>query len=262
MKIPFVKYHGTGNDFILVDQRVRRWIGPADRELVARLCRRRFGVGADGLILLQQHAECDFEMVYFNADGRPSTMCGNGGRCVVAFAHRLGLIATHCRFLAPDGLHEARVRADGIVELRMADVDAVQRWDEATCVLDTGSPHFVRFVDAVDGLDVVQEGRRVRYSAPFASTGINVNFAQAKGGRLLQVATYERGVEDETWSCGTGVVASVLAWAARDAAVASPVQVDTRGGRLEVRFQRQGQGFSEVWLCGPAAHVFSGEAEV
>lgn len=262
MIVPFVKYHGTGNDFILVDQRTQRWLGVGDRVLVARLCHRRFGVGADGLILLQPHARLDFEMVYFNADGRPSTMCGNGGRCVVAFAHSLGLIGAHCRFSAPDGMHEARVRTDGIVELRMADVDDVQHWDEEACVLDTGSPHFVRFVTEVDGLDVVQEGKRVRYSAPFVQAGINVNFVQATDGQLLRVATYERGVEDETWSCGTGVVASVLAWAARDAAATSPVQVDTRGGRLEVRFRRRGRGFSDVWLCGPAVRVFAGQVEV
>lgn len=261
MTIPFVKYHGTGNDFILIDQRHRQWLSPNDEALVARLCQRRFGIGADGLMLLQSHPELDFEMVYFNSDGRPGTMCGNGGRCIVAFAERLGLVHEECRFLAPDGVHEARIRPDGIVELHMADVPLPGRLPDGACVLDTGSPHYVRFVPTTEGLDVVQEGRKVRYSALFAEAGINVNFVEAQG-RHLRVATYERGVEDETWSCGTGVTASALAWAALRPEVQSPVWIDTRGGRLEVRFRRAGEGFTDVWLCGPATFVFAGEVAI
>ncbi len=261
MKIPFVKYHGTGNDFILIDQRARQWLSPNDEALVASLCQRRFGIGADGLMLLQSHPELDFEMVYFNSDGRLSTMCGNGGRCIVAFAERLGLVKESCRFLAPDGVHEARIRPDGIVELHMADVAGLEELPDGACVLDTGSPHYVRFVPTSEGLDVVGEGRKVRYAEPFAEAGINVNFVEARG-RQLRVATYERGVEDETWSCGTGVTASALAWAARHPEVHSPLLIDTRGGRLEVRFRRAGKGFTDVWLCGPATFVFAGEVEV
>ncbi len=263
MKVPFVKYHGTGNDFILIDQHQRQWLSPKDHETIAALCRRRFGIGADGLILLQAHEQYDFEMIYFNADGQTSTMCGNGGRCIVAFAERLGIVKEgQCRFAAVDGVHEARIRSDGIVELRMGDVHQIEQWAEDACVLDTGSPHYVQFVREVAQLDVVQAGRRVRYSEPFAREGINVNFAQAKSDHHLVVATYERGVEDETWSCGTGVTAAALAWAARHPQVGNSIKVHTKGGLLEVRFQRKSSGFSNVWLCGPATYVFSGEVEV
>ncbi len=261
MKIPFFKYQGTGNDFILLDQRQKRYLSHADRELIERLCRRRFGIGADGLILLESHPQLDFQMVYFNADGRQSTMCGNGGRCIAAFARFLGMVEERCRFQAVDGPHEARLPRPDYVELRMNDVGRVELRPEA-CILDTGSPHYVRFVEGLEGVDVVSEGRRIRRSEPWRREGINVNFV-VEGKAGLEVATYERGVEDETLSCGTGVTAAAIAWA-RKHGLAGPqrVCVRTRGGELEVRFTAGESGFTDVWLCGPVRMVFRGEVWV
>lgn len=262
----FWKYQGAGNDFILLDQRTGATITRADPQRVARLCDRRFGIGGDGLILLQHRAGYDFEMIYFNADGRESSMCGNGGRCIAAFAHDLGLVDDHCRFLAIDGPHEAHVtasagsQADYWVELKMADVPAIEQQDPDTYILDTGSPHYVRFVARVDELDMVAAGRAVRYGERFREQGINVNLVEptATG---LRIRTYERGVEDETLACGTGVTAAALADALRNPVAdgSHETQVQARGGQLSVRFEADGAGFREVWLCGPAVRVFTGE---
>ncbi len=256
--IPFVKYHGAGNDFILIDNRNERWLTRKDTALVERLCRRRFGVGADGLILLQNRPEYDFEMIYFNADGRESTMCGNGGRCMVAFAHTLGIIGPSCRFLAIDGPHRALI-AGGEVELQMGDVAGVERYPDHF-VLDTGSPHYVQFVESLEQVDVVEEGRRIRNGERFAGEGVNVNFVEITDAGL-QVATYERGVEDETLSCGTGVTAAALAFYLHRPWLAErEIAVHTRGGDLRVRFEHHpGETFTDIWLCGPAVRVFSGE---
>ena len=261
MTIPFFKYHGTGNDFILVDQRRNRYLSRSDRERIEGLCRRRFGIGADGLLLLENHPELDFEMVYFNADGRQSTMCGNGGRCIVAFAKFLGLVQERCRFLAIDGVHEARIPRPDYVELKMKDVAGIESLPQAY-VLNTGSPHYVTFVEGLEGLDVVGEGRCIRNAEPFRAEGINVNFV-VEGKEGLEAATYERGVEDETLSCGTGVVAAALAWAQRHRLRGERrVPVRTRGGELEVRFHASESGFSDIFLCGPARRAFQGEVWV
>ena len=258
--LPFTKYQGTGNDFVLVDQRAHRYLSRADTARIARLCDRRFGVGADGLILLQQHPNYDFEMVYFNADGRESSLCGNGGRCTVHFAHALGMGGPRYTFLAIDGAHEAVVRADDWVELRMHDVTHIDA-DADRSVLDTGSPHYVAFVEDLDDIDVVENGQLIRYSAPYREAGINVNFVErAPDG--LHVLTYERGVEAETLSCGTGVTAAALAYAQRAASPKDRYQIPirARGGRLDVRFRpRPGGGYTDIWLCGPATPVFSGQ---
>lgn len=263
----FWKYQGAGNDFVLVDQRERQWLTREDTHRIARLCDRRFGIGADGLILLQQKTGYDFEMVYFNADGRESTMCGNGGRCIVAFARHLGLIGETCCFWAIDGAHEARLlperaAAPGAewVELKMIEVANIQRDGEAY-VLNTGSPHYVRFVSGLDQVDMAEAGRLVRYSDRYQQAGINVNFAEANADGL-SVRTYERGVEDETLACGTGVTAAAIAWhlhkGARPSAQSVPIQ--TQGGALAVRFEAHEDGtFSEIWLCGPATRVFVGD---
>lgn len=259
MQLPFYKYQGTGNDFILVDQRQQQYLSPTNQELIEHLCHRRFGIGADGLILLENEPNYDFRMVYFNADGRQSSMCGNGGRCIVAFAKFLGVIEEHCRFLAIDGPHEAVIQQDDWVELKMSDVQEVET-DDGFYFLNTGSPHYVRFVENLEQLDVVQQGRAVRYSDRFRQEGTNVNFVQANA-EGIAVATYERGVEDETLSCGTGVTAAALAYSLQQNGI-QEVPIQAKGGNLLVRFQRTETGFEDIWLCGPAKQVFEGRISV
>lgn len=257
--IPFRKYQGTGNDFVLIDNRNPVLLHREETERIRMLCDRRFGIGADGLMLLQDAPGYDFEMVYFNSDGRESTMCGNGGRCIVAFAQSLGIIGNYCRFLAIDGPHEARIESAERVALRLSDVSDITAGD-GYYSLDTGSPHYVCFVPDVHVIDVQERGAAVRYSPPFREQGINVNFVMETP-EGIAVATYERGVEAETLSCGTGVTASVLAYArSKGIQSAGSVQVQTKGGDLEVTFQPQGEGFTQVWLCGPAVEVFRGVA--
>lgn len=254
----FSKYQGAGNDFILVDQRERCLLKATDEAQIAWLCDRHFGIGADGLILLEPNSEADFQMSYFNADGRPGSLCGNGGRCVVAFARDLGVIGDHCRFLAYDGIHEAMIRPSGWVALQLREMSNIEKHGQDYC-LDTGSPHFVRFVAHLEGFQVREAGRAVRYSAPFREKGINVNFVE-RGEGQLRVATYERGVEDETLACGTGVTAAAMAYVAslQDAEGQWNIPVETKGGKLEVQFRYDGATFSSVWLCGPAQQVFTG----
>lgn len=256
--LKFFKYHGAGNDFILVDQREDVHIDRADRARIAGLCHRRFGIGADGLILLQQSAGYDFEMVYFNADGGEGTLCGNGARCVVAFAHFLGCIGDQCHFLASDGAHDAVVVRPDWIEVHLRDMPVWEAGSDYE-VLNTGSPHYVRFVSDLHGLDIREEGRAVRYSEPFRQAGINVNFVEERGEELW-VGTYERGVEDETLACGTGVTAAALAHVRRKASAEGlwHIPVVAKGGRLSVRFTFDGKMFRDVWLCGPAERVFEG----
>ena len=263
----FHKYHGTGNDFVIIDDRARQF-DETDQARIAHLCHRRFGIGADGLILLRNAESYDFEMVYFNADGCPSTMCGNGGRCTVAFAKYLDIITEQTFFLAVDGPHDARVEPNGTVHLRMMDVAAPRPaglGEEGPDVfLHTGSPHHVRFLPAgLAALDVFAEGRALRYGEPYGMAGANVNFVEipADPAQPWSVRTYERGVEDETLSCGTGVTAVALAASRRGAT--SPVRLRTPGGLLEVAFRpRADGGFEHVWLSGPATRVFSGEVKL
>jgi diaminopimelate epimerase len=256
MKIPFHKYQGTGNDFVIIDQRKQTYIDRADQPLIEKLCDRRFGIGADGLMLLQNKSGYDFEMVYFNSDGRESSMCGNGGRCITAFAHRLGVFKDNCRFWAIDGEHEALVRRDGWVELKMIDVNEVEKGDDFF-YLNTGSPHYVTFTDKLEELDVYQAGRAVRYSERFKREGTNVNFVQLEP-EGIAVATYERGVEDETLSCGTGVTAAAIAYHLQQKNGVDRVPIRVKGGALEVRFRAREKSFQEIWLCGPAEMVFEG----
>ncbi|MGI4884730.1 MAG: diaminopimelate epimerase [Janthinobacterium lividum] len=266
MTLAFHKYQGTGNDFVILDDRAAQF-DTADHARIAQLCHRRFGIGADGLMLLRNREGYDFEMVYFNADGRPSTMCGNGGRCLVAFAQRLGVITNDAYFLAVDGPHAARVEADGTVRLKMIDAAAPQLAEvgEADVFVHTGSPHHVHFLDAEEGhtlaeFDVYGAGHDIRYDQAYDPAGVNVNFVEvpAHPAHPWPVRTYERGVENETLSCGTGVTAVALAASQRGAA--SPVRLQTPGGLLEVAFQTQPDGgFADVWLSGPAVRVFGGE---
>jgi diaminopimelate epimerase len=265
-KIKFWKYQGAGNDFIMVDQRIEQKLSRSDVPTIARLCDRRFGIGGDGLILLQLTPGYDFEMIYFNSDGRESSMCGNGGRCIAAFARQLGIINDSCHFLAIDGPHDARIKmvSEGKwwVELKMSDVRAVEQ-HENVFVLNTGSPHFVRFENHLDQLDVVREGRAIRYSDRFKKDGINVNLVEVQPDGL-EIRTYERGVEDETLACGTGVTAAALAHFLYKKLPAgrSEIPVHAKGGDLAVRFEAHADGaFSDIWLIGPAENVFEGITE-
>ena len=257
-KIPFFKYEGTGNDFVMVDQRQTQYLTRQDTALIERICDRRFGIGADGLILLQNAEGYDFEMVYFNSDGRESTMCGNGGRCIAAFAHSLGAVGNHCRFVAIDGPHEASIKGDW-VELKMGDVTDVEMGD-GSFVLNTGSPHYVVFVEDLSDMNIVESGQVIRYSDRFRQQGINVNFVEKTAGGI-EVATYERGVEDETLSCGTGVTAAALSFSlANPQSENNEVAVSTKGGKLKVRFEKgERKSFKNIWLCGPTRMVFQGE---
>ncbi|MFM7402398.1 MAG: diaminopimelate epimerase [Bacteroidota bacterium] len=267
----FCKYQGAGNDFVMLDQRSLRWISRDDTDLIARLCDRRYGIGADGLILLQSVEGHDFEMIYFNSDGRESTLCGNGGRCIAVFARDIGVTGSECRFLAIDGAHEAVITSGDIrelseVSLKMADVRHVTQ-EGNSFVLNTGSPHFVRFDASIDTADMVAEGRAVRYSQRFRTEGINVNLVSPLNGDpdRLKIRTYERGVEDETLACGTGVTAAAIA--AHQYRGLPPgkyhIPVQALGGNLSVRFTAHSdQTFTDIWLCGPAAYVFEGDIQL
>jgi diaminopimelate epimerase len=255
LELPFTKYQGTGNDFIMVDQRFVSYIDPQNTALIQHLCHRRFGIGADGLILLEKSIKTDFKMIYFNADGRESTMCGNGGRCIVHFAHALGVFKDSCIFEAIDGVHHAFLK-EGWVHLQMNDVEEVASGN-GVYVLDTGSPHYVRVQEEKEHLDIVDFGKSIRYNAIYKEEGINVNLVW-RNEEGISVRTYERGVEDETLSCGTGAVASVIA-ANLHFKTDSPVKVRVQGGELEVSYKIEGSKFTNIFLCGPAKKVFSGK---
>lgn len=260
MKIQFYKYQGTGNDFVILDNRNRQY-DSLTKEQIAFLCDRRFGIGADGLMLLNTHPDYDFEMKYYNSDGRESSMCGNGGRCLTKFASDVGLVQTDYRFLAIDGEHEASINTDGTVALRMTDVDDV-KYDRGNFVLNTGSPHFVTLIGDVMHYDVFKKGREIRNSNEFKNEGINVNFVQqTEEPDKIIVRTYERGVEDETFSCGTGVTASALVCSHNDNGF-NRVEVKTRGGDLSVEFDKIGDSYKNIWLNGPALKVFEGTVEI
>jgi diaminopimelate epimerase len=259
MKIHFYKYQGTGNDFIILDN--RNWIySSLTQDQVQFLCDRKFGIGADGLMLLNPKLDYDFEMIYYNSDGRPSTMCGNGGRCMVKFAYHLGIHHDEYFFSAADGDHSAELDDDGTVSLKMVDVQSVSD-EHGDFVLDTGSPHYVKLVGDVMDYAVVEKGMDIRYSPPYAKEGINVNFVEQKKEDEIIVRTYERGVEDETLSCGTGVVASALVCYHNDVGY-NDVTVITKGGKLEVEFDRVDGTYENIWLSGPAEKVFEGDIEI
>lgn len=258
MKYTFYKYQGTGNDFIMVDN--RNDIFPKnDTKLVAQLCDRRFGIGADGLILLENDENTDFRMVYYNSDGNQSSMCGNGGRCIVAFASQLGVITNETEFDAVDGHHHATIDENGIVSLRMKDVNDVSVYEDYV-FLDTGSPHHVELVNDLPNLDVKGIGANIRYSGLYGDKGSNVNFVSQLAPDKFSVRTYERGVEDETFSCGTGVTAVAIAMNVLGKAVGETICLQTPGGDLTVSFQQHGDDFTHVYLTGPAKYVFEGEA--
>lgn len=262
MKIRFIKFHGTGNDFILVDNRAGSF--SPDVATVAFLCDRHLGIGADGLILLQSSEGYDFGMNYYNSDGKESTMCGNGGRSVTAFARHLGIIADNARFIAVDGVHQSVIlSANGnnfIVKVQLRDA-TVESSSAMGTTVNTGSPHLVRFVPEVAKVDVVREGRRIRSSKKFAPEGVNVDFVEVARD-MLHVRTYERGVENETLSCGTGVTAAALVAACKFTPVRGSYLIQTPGGQLKVSFNQHRNTFADVWLEGPVKMVFEGTIDL
>lgn len=258
MTTTFYKYQGTGNDFIIMDNREGK-IKLIETQ-VNHLCDRRFGIGADGLMLLNSLQGYDFDMKYYNADGREGSMCGNGGRCLTRFAHDMGIHKDLYRFMAIDGEHEATPGEDGWINLKMKNVDHIDD-HHGDSVLDTGSPHYIKAVGDVMKMNVYDEGREIRYSKDFSEKGINVNFVENTDKGII-VRTYERGVEDETFSCGTGVTASALVFAHNDNGF-NRVDVQTKGGHLAVEFDKTGEeNFENIWLCGPAEFVFKGTVEL
>lgn len=260
MQLNFYKYQGTGNDFILIDNRSQGI--SLTTEQIHLLCNRRFGIGADGLMLLELEPGFDFKMVYFNSDGNQSSMCGNGGRCITAFAKHQGLISGKCKFLAIDGAHEAIVTEDNKVSLKMADVKEIEK-NSDHYYLNTGSPHYVRSVNGIENYDVIGEGKKIRYNDRFKEQGTNVNFIEKKDDAVF-VRTYERGVEDETYSCGTGVTAAALVAGLEGMlSTKNSCIVKTLGGDLEVKFEKVlDTNFYNIWLIGPAELVFKGDIEI
>lgn len=258
-RLSFFKYHGTGNDFVLIDHRAIQLNLEQKPEFVRHLCDRHFGIGADGLILIDEASGGGLEMIYFNADGNIGSMCGNGSRCFVQHLHAIGLIDQVLEFRAFDGIHAGRVLPDGQVAVQMRDIPlsglGMQGEDY---IIDTGSPHYVRFVDDLGNIDARAIGREVRNSPPFIEEGINVNFVQLMDDAIC-IQTYERGVEDLTLSCGTGVTAAALVTALRKDMNQGEVAVITDGGALRVQFLRSGDTLTNIWLIGPAKRVFQGE---
>ena len=251
MEIAFTKYQGAGNDFVIIDNRDLKF-PKNDTALILKMCDRRFGIGADGLILLENEKDFDFRMVYFNADGNQSSMCGNGGRCIVAFAKKLGIILSTTSFIAIDGPHHAEIFEDGQVALGMIDVNHVEEVQTNHFFLNTGSPHYVVVVKEMPN-DLIAEAQKIRNSARFKKEGVNVNFVTLGEENQIQIRTYERGVEDETLACGTGAVAAAIV--ASKFVNANQLLIDTQGGRLEVSFE---DSYKNVLLHGPAFKAFSG----
>lgn len=254
MNFDFFKYQGTGNDFILIDNR-QLFFSKNDTKLIAHLCDRKFGIGADGLILLENHTQADFKMVYYNADGKESTMCGNGGRCIVHFANHLGVIQNSAKFEAVDGMHTASIE-NNIVSLKMNNVSEIKKGDNYL-FLNTGSPHHVELVDAISTFDVFSEGKRLR-NETYGKEGANINFVEQVSEAIFSVRTYERGVEDETLSCGTGVTAVAIAMRELNLTKADTIQLQTPGGVLTVSSTKTNTGYSDVFLTGKATLVFKG----
>ncbi len=256
MKISFHKYQGTGNDFVMIDDRSGSF-PISDTALISHLCDRKMGIGADGVILVQNHASLDFKMVYFNPDGSQS-LCGNGSRCAVAFAKSLELIGEKCTFETTDGIHDAYFEGD-IVHFHLHDVKMTTRKGD-DWFINTGSPHHIELTGNLNDIDIIKEGSTIRYSEEYKPAGTNVNFvALAKD--HISVRTYERGVEGETLSCGTGVTACALAASFMN--YSSPVTVKTKGGKLSVSFtQTEDESFENIYLAGPAKKVFEGAVEV
>jgi diaminopimelate epimerase len=262
MNIPFSKYQGTQNDFVIIDNRLGNIkLSEAQIEFI---CDRRKGIGADGLMLLGTKAGYDFSMTYYNANGKEGSMCGNGGRCLTQYAFDQGIKKDTYSFIAVDGPHESKIDAQGWVHLKMIDVKSVEKnieGDVTFYVLNTGSPHYIEFVDNVNSVDIVGLGQMIRYNERFKAEGININFVQQEEGQLF-VRTYERGVENETFSCGTGVTASALI-AGIEKLGEQKIHIETLGGKLAVSFNNRGDNiFDNIYLMGPGTFVFNGSLDI
>jgi diaminopimelate epimerase len=262
MEINFTKYHGTGNDFILIDNRGGNL--NMNKEQIAHLCHRQFGIGADGLITISDRPDFDFQMKYYNSDGGEGTMCGNGGRCITAFAGTRGVFNKKTKFHTIDGEHQAEILSvkgnEFFISLKMSDVEKIQKLDDGY-FLNTGSPHFVKFVSDIDKIDVYNEGKQLRWDERFRPGGTNVNFVQIKKDFII-VRSYERGVENITLSCGTGVTASALVASTLVEESRNFFDIQTFGGELRVRFTKANIGFNNIWLEGPAVKVFEGRIKI
>lgn len=253
----FYKYQGTGNDFILIDNRAMSF-DKENTNLIKQLCDRRFGIGADGLILLENDCDTDFKMVYYNADGNISSMCGNGGRCIVSFAKRLGIFPSNkTTFMAPDGIHYAQINEDQTISLKMNDITAIES-EKDFIFLDSGSPHHIVLVNNLEQIDVKKQGAIIRYSPYYTSKGgTNVNFVEQIDNHIFRIRTYERGVEDETLSCGTGATAVAIAMHHQKRTTANTVRILVEGGELTINFEKKSH-YQEIYLTGKATFVFEG----
>ena len=260
MELEFYKYQGTGNDFVMIDNRFNTF-PKENTQLVAHLCDRRFGIGADGLILLDTDAATDFRMVYYNSDGNLSSMCGNGGRCLVAFAKKLNVIQNETTFMATDGLHYATVGADGIVSLQMIDVAEIKNTLDYS-FLNTGSPHHVQLVTDLEHYNVKENGAAIRYGDLYGQQGSNVNFVKKINDATFSLRTYERGVEDETLACGTGATAVAIAMNAIGQTDLNTIHLNVEGGKLAVSFDIEDGKYTNVFLKGPAEFVFKGTIQI
>jgi diaminopimelate epimerase len=260
MQLEFYKYQGTGNDFVMIDNR-SNFFPKENTQCIAHLCDRRFGIGGDGLILLENDPETDFKMVYYNSDGNQSSMCGNGGRCLVAFAKKLQVIDNKATFIATDGLHHATIGDDGLVALQMIDVAAVKVSSDHV-FMNTGSPHHVQLVDDLENYNIKENGAAIRYGNLYGKVGSNINFVKQIDDTTFSMRTYERGVEDETLSCGTGATAVAIAMNVLGKTNATSIDLNVEGGKLVVSFDKNEGQFTQVFLKGPAEFVFKGTIEI
>ena len=255
MTVEFYKYHGTGNDFVLIDNR-SLFFDKNNTELISKICSRHFGVGADGLILLENDNLYDFKMIYFNSDGKQTSMCGNGGRCIISFAKKLNIIDDKANFMAIDGIHEGIIN-NNLIKIKMNTVSEIQNINTGF-LLDTGSPHFVKFCDSIDNINVFEFGRELRNNKEISEDGVNINFTEVIDNSSIKVRTYERGVENETLSCGTGVIASALSAYKKGLVDTNRIKINTLGGELFVSFEFDNI-YKNIWLEGPAIEVYKGQ---
>ncbi|MFA5540681.1 MAG: diaminopimelate epimerase [Bacteroidales bacterium] len=262
--LEFFKYHGAGNDFILIDNREDNI--HLSKEEVIFLCDRNFGIGGDGLMLLEKVKGYDFAMKYYNPDGTKEMMCGNGGRCIIAFAHLLGIIKDKTEFLAPDGVHKGEIisceKDKYWIKLSLKDINQIKVYKDGYFV-DTGATHFVQFLDDISSIDIISKGREIRYDSRFDFVkGVNANFVEINKDNSLNIRTYERGVEAETLACGTGITASALSFVYKNNLTSNSIEVKAKGGLLRVSFEKTTQGFKNIYLEGEAQMVFRGEIQI
>ena len=260
MDICFDKYQGAGNDFVIIDDREETF--PCKEiDLIQKICDRHFGIGADGLILIENHSETDFEMIYYNADSS-QTMCGNGARCAVLYAYKNKIIGEKTKFRAIDGIHEAWITSSEKVKIQINEIKKILKHEESF-IINTGSPHYVKIMNNISDLNVKKRGSEIRYSKDFIPEGINVNFLQKRNNSNFSIRTYERGVEDETLACGTGAVAAAIVMHnIGETSGNTNLEIETLGGTLSVNFDFQNSVYKNIFLEGPARYVFSGTYKI